>query len=203
MAEARKPLVGAPQPVVAVDVDGTILSEGDHSLIPGAREALIRLKESGWRIVIWTHRVDLDEVRATLRGLKVPFDYINEDPETDANGYSRKVYFSAVVDDKAVPFDGNWVVAMEALERRRSGWKASGETKVLVMEARSGPPLAVFSLRDGVAVEETGTTSKAVLGMIEDGIENENGQVVRPGDGEVFLKALSAMRGTYLWAEAR
>jgi hypothetical protein len=189
--------------VVAVDVDGTILSEKDGSLLPGAREALERLRATGWRIVIWTHRVNLDEVKADLKRHRIPYDHINEDPETDANGFSRKVYFDATVDDKAVPFDGDWAAAIGALERKRAGWRSAGETKVRIMEARSESPLAVFSLRDGVAVEETGTTSKAVLGMIEGGIENEEGQVVRPGDGEMFLKALSAMRGTYLWAEAR
>lgn len=189
--------------MVAVDVDGTILSEKDESLLPGAREALVRLKADGWRIVIWTHRANLDEVRAILKRLRVPFDHINEDPETDANGYSRKVYFNATVDDKAVHFDGNWAAIVAELERRRGGWRLDGTTKVRVMEARSESPLAVFSLRDGVAVEETGTTSGAVLGMMKDGIETEDGQVVRPGDGEEFLKALSGLRGTYLWAEAR
>jgi len=35
-----------------------------------------------------------------------------------------------------------------------------------------------------------------------EGIEAENGKTVFPGDGELFLKALSDLRGTYLWAEA-
>jgi len=187
---------------VAVDLDGTVLSEDDESPLPGATEALRYLMKAGWRVVVWTHRSDLGEVRRLLEKNRIPFDHINEDPETDAEGYSRKVFFDATVDDKAVPFAGNWAATVEELEGRRRGLGLGGEAKVRIMSAGSEEPVAVFSLRGGVAVEETGTTSRVVLGMMKDGIMSEDGKVVRPGDGEMFLKALSAVRGTYLWAEA-
>jgi len=186
--------------VAAIDFDDTLVSENDGKMIPGAREALTYLKKAGWRIVIWTHRSDLDKVEAALKKFKIPYDHINEDPEHDGPGASRKVYFNVTVDDKAIPFNGNWANVVNEMENRRGGKSKLG--KVSVMSAKGEAPLAVFSIHGDTVVEETGTTNKAVSAMMAEGIESENGETVFPGDGEIFLKALSQLRGTYLWAEA-
>lgn len=199
MAKARREVV-KPALVAAIDFDDTIVSEGDGRIIPGAKEALTYLKGAGWRIIIWTHRSDLDKVEAALKKFKIPYDHINEDPEHDNPGASRKVYFNVTVDDKAIPFNGNWANVVNEMENRRAGKARLG--KVSVMSAKNESPIAVFSIHEGVAVEETGTTSKAISAMMAEGIEFEDGRTVFPGDGEIFLKALSQLRGTYLWAEA-
>lgn len=173
--------------------------------MPGAREAMKYLKETGWKIVIWTARHDLDHVRDILMHEGVPFDHINEEPETDANNYSRKIRADVFVDDKSFQFDGDWAKAISELDRRRSMWKLDGETKaeVKVLYAdREGKvkSLAVFGVEGGRVVEKSGTQNPFVKDMIETGVE-EDGKFVRPDAGIRFLKALMGLQGTYLWAE--
>lgn len=174
--------------VAAIDYDKTLVAK-DGSMIPGASEALTYLKKAGWRIIIWTHNDDLDKVKKGLKKFKIPYDEIK-----------KKIYFTVMVDDKAVPFTGNWANTVNEIENRKGKEAALG--KVSVMTAKAKEPIAIFSIREGAVVEETGTTNKAVSDMMGGGIEAEDGRTVFPGDGELFLKALSGLRGTYLWAEA-
>jgi len=178
-----------PAMVAAIDFDDTLVSESDGKMIPGAREAMAYLKGAGWNIIIWTHHGDLEEVKETLNKFKIPYDEIRE-----------KIFFDVMVDDKAIGFKGNWANVVNEMENQRGGKAKEG--KVSVMSAKNEKPIAIFSIQGGSAVEETGTTNKAVSVMMAEGIEAENGKTVFPGDGELFLKALSDLRGTYLWAEA-
>lgn len=193
-------VVSETPPTVAVDFDYTI-ADDDGNLLPGAVEALNYLHKTGWRVVIWTAREDLDFVREFLDEYGIPFDYVNENPDGDTG--SRKIFFHATVDDRAVAFDGDWARALAELERRRSIWHIQGATKsVRVMEAgRDGVfEVASFRLEGGRAVETTGSTSEIIKDMLESGLDVGDG-VVSPESGKEFLKALLDLQGTYLWTE--
>lgn len=104
-----------PEPkTIAVDLDGTILEyDGwkghDHfgKPLPGVREALQKLKEQGFVIIIWTTRNNREEIAKYLKEQGIPFDYINENPYGPPGG-SNKVYADYYVDDRAVEFRGDW-----------------------------------------------------------------------------------------------
>jgi len=200
--KARRSVVlkGVDQPIVAVDCDLTLLDAHDSPL-PGAKEAMSFLHHEGWKLIVWTHRADLDEVRMLLTRYEIPFDFINEDPDTDAKNYSRKVAFDVTVDDKAIHFNGNWSMVVSELEQRRARWRIDEAKEVKIMSADSKQPIAVFALEGGRAVKKSGSDSQIVKELEEFGVESEDGAVVRAEEGSKFLKALSGLRGTYLWAE--
>jgi hypothetical protein len=191
-------------PIVAVDFDLTLVDD-DEKVLPGARDALVYLKKTGWKVIIWTTRNDTDHVKAILTGGGVPFDHINENPETDIGNPPRKVYFDATVDDKAVPFQGDWGVVVAELDRKRASWRLAGETKNLVKIMAAGKDgeriVGAFTVRDGRVVEMLGSDNPFVRAVMSTGLETEDGVVFKPDDGVHFLKALSEVRGTYLWAE--
>jgi hypothetical protein len=208
MGEARGLVViskGSDIPTVAVDVDLTLIDEKER-LLPGAKSALTFLRETGWKIILWTCRTDLDHVKGLLTKQGVPFDHINANPEGDKGEFSRKILFHATVDDKAVPFDGDWTKAISDLEHRRTLWMLEGETKatVKIMVAdREGKSkaLAVFGIEGGKAIEKTGACDSLTKELIERGVSGDRG-FVHPNSGLEFLKALIAsVQGTYLWAE--
>lgn len=117
--------------VVCVDFDGTLFSWGELHVtkppFPGAVAFMKKLREEGWRIVIFTSRMsktwwDAEGftpverrkqrtwVRRALRINQIPYDLIT----------SEKVPASMYIDDKAIEFDinnGGW----EAVHRRVFG----------------------------------------------------------------------------------
>ncbi len=191
-------------PIVAVDFDLTLVN-AEEKILPGAKDALTYLKKTGWKVIIWTTRDDLDHVKEILTGGGIPFDHINENPETDIGNPPRKVYFDATVDDKAVPFHGDWGAAVAELDRKRTSWRLAGETKDLVKIMAAGEDgervVGAFTVRGGKVVEMLGSDNPFVRAVMSAGLESENGVVLKPADGVDFLKALSEVRGTYLWAE--
>lgn len=194
----------AADPVIAVDLDRTLVDD-DGNLIPGAKDALNYLRESGWKIIIWTARPDLDDVRETLKKHGLPYDHINENPDKDKTDPSRKIYFNVTVDDKAVAFDGDWKKSVAELDRRRALWQLQGETKaqvrLLSVEKGDAQTVGVFALENGIVVEKSGGRSRAVENLLKSGIETDEG-VVRPSEGSRFLRAMmEELQGTYLWAE--
>lgn len=95
------------KPTVCIDLDGVIADyskgwQGDEYFgepITGVKEALQKLKDKGWKVIVWTARKKKDLVRGYLNKHKIPFDSINENGKPSA-----KVY----VDDRALPFNGDW-----------------------------------------------------------------------------------------------
>jgi ribonucleotide monophosphatase NagD (HAD superfamily) len=103
--------------VVCIDYDGTLFPWGElfayNQPLPGAVEAMKRLKEAGFTIVIFTSRlsptwleaegqseiVQRQYIQRQLDKYLIPWDYIT----------SEKVPAVAYVDDKAIFFEGdNW-----------------------------------------------------------------------------------------------
>jgi hypothetical protein len=129
-------------PMIAIDLDGTILdeidvdtSEGEFGApIPGAIEALGALKDLGWKIIIWTARLSfapdedtrdewIEEIAEYLGSQNIPFDDIAiEKPPADV-----------FIDNKqVVQFDGDWdevvrIVTQQYVERPDAGLTEEGE----------------------------------------------------------------------------
>lgn len=98
---------------IKVDLDGTIaepVSGGVEEIgppRPGAREVLSRWKARNWRIIINTVRGNHAQVESYLRRHRIPFDYINYNPDQPPNS-SHKIYADVDVDDTAVDADRPW-----------------------------------------------------------------------------------------------
>ena len=110
-------------PTLAVDFDGTIAHYRGYAgrgvfldPIPGAADALRRLKAQGWDIVVFTCRTEEDELRAYLDAHAIPFDAINVgmDPAMECSG---KVYADIYLDDRAVTFR-DWSSAPDSVQAR-------------------------------------------------------------------------------------
>jgi hypothetical protein len=102
--------------VLCVDYDGTLYPFGfideEPAPLPGAPEAMRRLHDHGFRLVIFTSRLSpswlasagytADEMREkverSLRRDGIPFDGIT----------GEKVAAEAYIDDRAIRFDGDW-----------------------------------------------------------------------------------------------
>jgi hypothetical protein len=100
--------------ILAIDFDGTIVSDcfpeiGEPLFF--AVESLLKLKENGNQLILWTCRTDLPERKylteavAFCKSLGLTFDAVN-DNVTDApfidKGNCRKVYADFYIDDKAM-----------------------------------------------------------------------------------------------------
>lgn len=109
---------------VAVDFDGTIhpYTKGwigstpeDEPPIDGAIEFLAQLRSDGYRVVIFSTRCDNPEgLKATVRWLdkwSIPYDAVT----------CQKIPAVAYVDDRAVPYLGNWEDARAGVDRLAGG----------------------------------------------------------------------------------
>ena len=109
---------------LAVDLDGTILEydgwRGHNHFgkpLPGAREALQKLKEQGFVIIIWTTRQNRDKIAEYLKEHGIPFDYINENPHGPPD-CSNKIYADYYIDDRAIEFRGNWQEVLSKIKEK-------------------------------------------------------------------------------------
>ena len=80
--------------------------------IEGAKEALIKLKNQGHRIIIFTCRAPTPKLQNYLKTHSIPFDAINENPwtwlEDSDPTIKRKIPADIYIDDKALTFKGDW-----------------------------------------------------------------------------------------------
>lgn len=115
------------QKTAVVDLDGTLAHYDDWkgeahfgAPIPHAKDALLELKEWGWRIVIFTTRGNDDRVRKWLQKHNFPFDAINStehNPPKTSHKPIAEVYF----DDRDAHVVGqkpyNWFRAMKRVRK--------------------------------------------------------------------------------------
>jgi len=92
---------------VAFDFDGT-LCENRFPEIGEPKKEMIKLleifHENNWNIIIWTCRSNeyQEKMGKWLDAKNIPYDYINENPDTYFKNESRKIYADIYIDDKAV-----------------------------------------------------------------------------------------------------
>jgi len=97
--------------ILALDLDGTLLHYDGYSPdmfgepVRGMARELERIRDEGWKIVIWTCRKDTPELRKHLKDNEVPFDYINDHPWNGPDD-PRKIHADVYADDKGLSFTG-------------------------------------------------------------------------------------------------
>ena len=184
-------------PILAVDMDETLIQSDTEELMPGARDALLALRDLGWKIVIWTCRTDIDKhVPEILDRHGIPYDAINENLP-GVHSESRKIVFDAVVDNKNVDFKRGWDSVVKELEKRRKGWRKKGLTKATVysIDPRTGD-------RTVVQEWELDKTGIATLRKGDAHALEEFDLDVLPDKGVLFLKNLQeSIQHTYLFVE--
>lgn len=105
---------------ICIDIDGTICryeswSGHDHfgEVIPGAKDAIQRLHDDGWYIIIFSTRSRRESIKRFLENEAIWFDSINENPHQPDNAVGGKPIADVYLDDRAVTFRGNWAQAYE------------------------------------------------------------------------------------------
>lgn len=123
-----------PPKIICVDFDKTI-ADSDYPEIkgemPGAREALQRFRDMGYRVVIsscrtCSHLKDIFAADGRPTGAESPYhkmmvEWLESErmpyDEVD-DGLNGKVYADFYIDDKGVNFDGDWPSVVQFVARR-------------------------------------------------------------------------------------
>lgn len=116
----------ANKPAAVIDLDGTIAREDSRDLManepePGAREALQRLKDAGFEVVVYTCRTnsrstpdvegEASNVKEWLDRHEIPYDRIDL-------GYEGKPHAQVYIDNKAMRYEGgaaDWENVVDAI----------------------------------------------------------------------------------------
>ena len=97
---------------VSIDFDGVISTydgwKGFDILgepIKEVKEALILMKERGYKIVIFTTRLDTPVLRMWLKKYEIPFDSVNSTAHNPPHT-SNKPIAHVIIDDRAICYQG-------------------------------------------------------------------------------------------------
>ncbi len=109
--------------IAAVDFDGTIKPtvEGNDYAPPSPEcyEALSALKNSGWKLILWTCRAGRNLTAATnyldKYGLLVLFDAINNNIHPMQYKTSQKIVATVYIDDRVIGGFPGWDVVRKEL----------------------------------------------------------------------------------------
>lgn len=110
--------------VIAVDFDGVVNDyrtwEGVDVFrdpVPGAVEAIRKLRELNYVVVLNTTRIITPALRLWLDFHGIVFDAYNEDPHTPTDHRSpTKILADIYIDDRAVRFNGDWSQTLKDVE---------------------------------------------------------------------------------------
>lgn len=109
--------------IIAVDFDGTLAKNAYPEIgepMPGAVEAMQRLKAEGHYLIVWTCRTGelLKDAVNWLLVHNIPFDRINDHNPENLAEYGEgglKIYADVYIDDKNLGGFGGWFEAMKTL----------------------------------------------------------------------------------------
>jgi hypothetical protein len=135
-------------PTIAVDFDRVLFTHeswqghfhvGDP--IPGAIEALNQFHEMGFKIMIWTTRAQKDIIANACNNAKIPYDYINENPNQPPEINPSKPVADYYIDDRAVTFRSWPETVMEIKHRENhdpyyAAKKGEGQTSLEAKKAQ-------------------------------------------------------------------
>ena len=77
--------------------------------IDGVQTCLKLIQESGGKIIIYTTRLEIDEIKKYLSQFDIPFDYVNFSPLTqELDLHPSKIMADVYIDDRGFRFDGIW-----------------------------------------------------------------------------------------------
>lgn len=99
---------------ICIDFDETIATNSGHpdyflrEPVKGAKQALERLAQEGWKTIIYTARawVDYQTIEAWLAHYNIPFRRI----------ICGKPLARWIIDDRNIEFDGNWDKVFDKLK---------------------------------------------------------------------------------------
>ena len=143
--------VSEAQKTIAVDFDSTLsLPTGEP--VNGARDAMLKFKDAGYRVIVFTVRGDKGPVEEFMAKYDIPYDFINENPD-QPEGASGKVIAHHYIDDRAVPFNGDWDSVSDDVVSGIPHWLDKvAELKprhLMGAEAASSEKEFIKSIRDG------------------------------------------------------
>jgi hypothetical protein len=126
--------------IACVDLDGTLAHYDDWkgeehfgNPIEGAASAMVKLKEKGWTIIVFTTRSNKKAIKGFLDENNIVFDHINENPHQPENAIGGKPFADVYIDDRAISFYGKWDETLERVENFQP-WKKTKETVNLKAE---------------------------------------------------------------------
>lgn len=100
---------------ICIDIDGTLIHYEDWQgenhfgqLLPGSSDAMKKLHEEGWFIIIYSTRANKGILEKFLHQNDLEFDSINENPFQPDNAKGGKPLADVYVDDRALCFKGDW-----------------------------------------------------------------------------------------------
>lgn len=118
---------------IAVDFDGVIASyEGYKGYgvfgapvdLIGIITTLKYLRESNWKIIIYTARSEIKFISEYLDKYNIPYDFINHNPKNaELHCSPCKPVADVYLDDRAITFNGNWVDIINKIENFKPWWK--------------------------------------------------------------------------------
>lgn len=161
------------QPLVAIDLDGTLAEydEFDEDYIgdpiPHGVQRVQQLKDAGVAIVIFTCREDNELLRGWLAENDVPYDAINENPNTP-HSKSGKVFAHAYWDDRGVNAEDGLREIAELLP------DCAAKRRLLKQSRVEGP--GVIMLQVPKQIEASVQTEQDAIDaghLVEDGFEDE------------------------------
>ena len=126
--------------VVAIDFDGTIAHYDGFKgkgvfgkPVDGVKDALAFIRKCGWVVMIYTTRLEVHQIKEYLGEHKIPYDYINYNPNnTKYMLHPAKMVANAYIDDRAVPFNGDWADVVHRLIPFKEWWREEKDEDVIL-----------------------------------------------------------------------
>ena len=118
---------------LCIDFDGVISSYGGFkgrgvfgSPIENVRYYLQKFRDEGWRLIVHTSRGELGLIEEYLLREKIPFDFINHNPDNEKFQLSDvKPVAHVYIDDRAITFDGDWGGIYSKISGKDPEWSGS------------------------------------------------------------------------------